>query len=95
MLAFASIQKFPFIKRKDENCFLKDTIADIRQQLDNLYSKKRSYGVYVAKKKAEISEMVQEVCIYLKAQVLITLSIHSITLHCFENLTILQYVSQT
>ena len=54
-------------KKICDNFFWKDTIADIRQQLDNLYSKKRSYGVYVAKKKAEISEMVQEVIFFHKS----------------------------
>ena len=41
---------------------LQDTIADVRQQLDKLYGKKRSYGVFVARKKSEITEMVQQVC---------------------------------
>jgi hypothetical protein len=44
-----------------EESALQDTIADIRLQLDKLYGKKRSYGVYVAKKKAEITDMVQQV----------------------------------
>jgi len=72
--------------------FEKDTIADIRQQLDNLYSKKRSYGVYVAKKKAEISEMVQEVISFILKP-----SFHIIIVMClsFPSSLELLYVAPT
>ena len=39
---------------------LHENILNIRQQLDKLYNKKRAYGAYTDKKKADIAAMVRD-----------------------------------
>ena len=46
------------IAKEESN--LHDNIANIRSQLDKLHNKKRAYGVFTNRKKAEIAAMVRD-----------------------------------